>query len=52
MMKDEQYMLFFHCMLDTVDNRPLSFRADLLGALEGNKGHLEIMGCLLQGGLV
>lgn len=49
MKENEQYMLFFHSMLDTVNNRSLPFCTDLLSALEGNKRHLEIMGCLLKG---
>ena len=45
-------MFFFHSMFDSLNDYPLSFSTDLLCALEGNERHLEIMGGLLEGGLV
>lgn len=45
-------MLFLDCMLDTLNDCTLSFYADLLGALEGNKGHLQIVRRLLQRSLM
>ena len=44
--------VLFNRMLHTLDNGALPLRADLLCALESDEGELEVMGSLLQGGLV
>jgi hypothetical protein len=35
---------------DALDDSALTFGADLLSALEGDEGELEVMGCLLERG--
>jgi hypothetical protein len=43
---------FVNRLLDGVNNCALSFRTKLLGTLESNECHLEVMRGLLQRGLV
>ena len=45
-------MFLLDRMLDSLHYCSLTFGADLLGPLESNQRHLEVMGCLLQGRLV
>ena len=41
-------LFLLHGVLNTFHDRPLPLRTNLLGALERNKGELEVMGSLLQ----